>query len=736
MTLKSTETRYKPNAFNNIHIIEKRVKCDPTLEWESWLDKLSTGNLSSVFGLTRMEAKASVQIFKHLPVTAREFYADAVSLHGMACHGNSRAPFSHSFLASPTIARNFSPPGEPVDGYSMENQESTTMLIAIRSLGAWLDAPTALRRVSTPELGAELQKICRAYEIVMAKFLSMIPAHTAEDDCKLCSQLFHAGVHDATYAQIAVEKPLPLSSAVDRIPEMKAVLSRHKSAVDKAESARRAEYISKVEDATMEQLRADLASDKSSVQEYYILLKDIRAGWSLRVLAFKRARRAAGVTLCEKITNAELKVVCVASAEEASVELAKMKAAQNDTDHGLDLNKQPGSRTYHVHCLDFSHSPGEAIMKSAIKAAAQLTHLSKETVVLLVYPMHCGTQTASAHLKLTRGLEDACLKQSLDFSTEISLHFTPPASDDEAAPRDNRAQFSRARLLTSESFDDSPWKNSDVIKLYGGRVFDLPLARVKELLTRYTAKTGPLDARHSPKERATQRGMDHFPALLKQLMAGVGVKATDNVFVVDYNVMTGEKMDGMLKYQVDWQKMSPTSRTMPHISMLQLVVNDGVDDGGGGCEIVRDQIHNRLITKRLKQWELSTVAGPTEPAQAPEDIVEKPTLHLATWNGLEATIPCMAKEKFPDDSEHSASWLKQILECEGDFKRWSKEAGGPAVNEPEGHKTPVPGLGGTGPEKLLSGPDLSISPEPIDLTRSLADKVEVIEEVDFPVGDV
>ena len=55
-------------------------------------------------------------------------------------------------------------------------------------------------------------------------------------------------------------------------------------------------------------------------------------------------------------------------------------------------------------------------------------------------------------------------------------------------------------------------------------------------------------------------------------------------------------------------------------------------------------------------WNESPEAGLAEPAERAEDMVDKPTLSLATWQGLRATIPDAALSKFDPSDEFFASW--------------------------------------------------------------------------------
>lgn len=700
--------RYRPNAFNNLHLIEKKIKSDPTADWEQWLNGLTQGSLSTVYGSTRSEAKATIVLFKHMDKACRKFYATAVAQYGMV-----RGPFPHAFFSAPSVQEGYSPAGDAVIGYDMMNKQSTTLLIAQRCLSYWTEAPAGLRKNASADVSCDMQKVCRAFEITLEHYKSMLPGKHASEDAKLATAMFMTGSHDLLYLDIATDKPLPKEDAVMKIPEMSSNLKKHQADVDIIDAEKRQHYLDKVHTATFEQLKADLQADEWLIQHFFHDLKTSRFKWGDRLLTFKRQRRGKGLASADKYLSMFLKVIVSEHTSDGIVEIANMKQVQ--ADNYVDSS----GKSMYLHIVDLSHPGILTECKEMFKTAAQGCDQGLDHSTLFIYPVRYTSQDTTSYLKLVRDLEDAAIKSGFDFSQELSLHYEL----EEGHGSDNRAQFGRARLMTSSKITgNSPWMNIDALNKHGGRIQGLPLSRVKNLIIEKMPESGPYDVRPDQVERATHRGPPAFAGLVKNLINGLGMTRKDRIFCIDYNAggSAGEKGDGVFMLQQEVKNNMDI--ILPNVSLVVIIVAKTDDHK---AVTLKKNIIDRLTAKYLKAWESSSEAGPADPIDGPDSAVIKPALHLYTWNDADVVLPDVIVNKFDSSSSVAADWKTCTDTSIAQIKMWQR-ASGASTAPPPGSKTDV--------ERLLTSPDMSTEPFPLNLQRTL--ELEHVEEVDFPVIDV
>ena len=318
MTLKNTETRYKPNVFNNLHIIKRKALLIPDVSWEEWLEDISAGALRDIYGLTRSESSATLNMYKTLPEHVQAFYAGGAAVHGMV-----RGPWSHLFFSGKAIGLGYTPAGDAVSDYDMTDRESTCMLIARRSLHIWSEAPPGLRKMCTPEKLIDIQKICRTYEIYAEHFASLLPGRLAGAELETCLSMFFSGSHDDIYLALGNEKPWPIDVSV--IPDLKAALLRLATVCNNEEVEQRAELKRKVESATFEQVELDMASDMTKLRVYYANMSKVVSSWAQRVTSHKRVRREKGLAAVSAKMSESLAVITTEDCSQMSMEAAAMK---------------------------------------------------------------------------------------------------------------------------------------------------------------------------------------------------------------------------------------------------------------------------------------------------------------------------------------------------------------------------------------------------------------------------
>jgi hypothetical protein len=316
--MKTSEIRYKPNAFNNIHVIKKKVLSNPAVNWEEWVGETSAGSLREVFGLTRSESQATVNMYKHMPQNVVTYLSRMTAAHGMM-----RGPISHASLSCCCIRSGYCPSGEFVPEYDMINCDSTVMLIMKRACGYWEDAPQGLKKTANPDALSSLQKICRTFEIYLNEFMTLLPGKSVATEAQSCRDVFMTGATDARFAALADEKPTPIDVTV--IPEMKAALLRHHKEAENHEVAKRAELKQKVNEATFQQLQVDLDIDLPNLRAYFMQLNDVRASWTNRVTSYKRTRRSKGLAACQKLMKDRLCLKTTCNLGQMNLEAVRMK---------------------------------------------------------------------------------------------------------------------------------------------------------------------------------------------------------------------------------------------------------------------------------------------------------------------------------------------------------------------------------------------------------------------------
>ena len=316
--MKTSEIRYKPNAFNNIHVIKKKVLNNPAVNWEEWVGETSAGSLREVFGLTRSESQATINMYKHMPQNVVTYLSRMTASHGMM-----RGPVSHASLSCCCIRAGYCPSGELIPEYDMINNDSTVMLIMKRACGYWEDAPQGLKKTATPEYLSSLQKICRTFEIYLDEFITLLPGKSVATEAQVCRDIFMTGATDDRFTALADEKPTPIDVTV--IPEMKAALLRHHKEAENHEVAKRAELKQKVNEATFQQLEVDLEIDLPNLRAYFKQLNDVRASWTNRVTSYKRARRSKGLATCQKLMKDRLCLNTTCIISQMNLEAVRMK---------------------------------------------------------------------------------------------------------------------------------------------------------------------------------------------------------------------------------------------------------------------------------------------------------------------------------------------------------------------------------------------------------------------------
>ena len=102
--------------------------------------------------------------------------------------------------------------------------------------------------------------------------------------------------------------------------------------------------------------------------------------------------------------------------------------------------------------LAFKALPLPSILEM-IKAAGDICHQSCQNCLLIRLPTKTKAMTMTAHLNLTRKIEDALIQNSLN----PEYHMTAVFDIASLHGSDSREGVARFRLCLSENYDTSPW---------------------------------------------------------------------------------------------------------------------------------------------------------------------------------------------------------------------------------------------------------------------------------------
>ena len=341
-------------------------------------------------------------------------------------------------------------------------------------------------------------------------------------------------------------------------------------------------------------------------------------------------------------------------------------------------------------------------------------HQGPEHALLLVYPVHYPKQVMTAYFKSCRAIEDMMLKNSMEFSSEVSMHFIPPEepTPDQRADKDGRCQFAKARLSVSSKMGaDSLWLETDVLAKFGGRMDGIPLSRQRDLPGRSHSEVGPIEPRLTPQERASQRGPAAFAHIIEKFMEGLNLTRADKLLILDYNTQAGEKLEACWTLQ----KKHNVSE-IPFVSYITLFVVENINAGSMDATHLINRSQALLMSE---YWENAPEAGPSCPTKKPEDFVGKPELNLFAWSGGRAVLPDIVKNMFPDGDFHE-KWGMVVDAMTAELSALSS-----GVDSRPTEPTT---------DSLLSGPDMNHDPTPVDLEKML--NLEAVSAVEFPTADV
>lgn len=219
-------TRAKPNCFNALHQLRRRLKMGETLD--QVVGSYESGKAPKhIFGVTPAESAAVVNLVHHIPQAAQEILAKAVCEFGMV-----KGPITHAAIAAACIRVNFEPALIADDwSKSLINTSSSIEMAAVRIVADFRSSPVGLRKpVGQPEV-SRITRIARCWELVIAKLRTLIPAAAFESEKERLKELFMKRAFDDWLVGLTDECPAELD--VCKCGELAALVSKHRASIEK-----------------------------------------------------------------------------------------------------------------------------------------------------------------------------------------------------------------------------------------------------------------------------------------------------------------------------------------------------------------------------------------------------------------------------------------------------------------------------------------------------------------------
>lgn len=319
ITMKVVLTISKPNCFNHLHQVKKKLLLQGG-KIEDVLENMKSRDIQQM-GLSVMESAATLNLLAHIPGEAVAMLERCAARFGMW-----RGCFTHASLASEAWRVGYAPDAEdPGWRRDLTNRTGTLVLMANRITSDFESAPTGMRKTAGPDKVGDLQKICRVHEILKDKLKAEIPEDNFDTEWNTLHNVFMMGALDDYYKEAAVNQPVPWD--VSEIPDIRSVLERQKQALDQHALAKQQELRRVVAKATFDSLTNDVLSDVKKLEVYTKDRINIETTWSARVQSHRRARRNKGKEAVQNYMDTRMRVASIETVT-MTVEYNSFLAAQ------------------------------------------------------------------------------------------------------------------------------------------------------------------------------------------------------------------------------------------------------------------------------------------------------------------------------------------------------------------------------------------------------------------------
>lgn len=224
--MAAVATRSKPNAFNALHQLQRRLKQGDTVE--QVLKAMEGKNGLKAFGFSAGEGAAVVNLVHHIPVSCKDIFAAAVSEFGIV-----KGPLTHAALGHVCMRPGFQPELIGDDwAVAMKNTISSLNLVAERLIMDFKALPAGLRKpAGAPEV-QRMTRICRAWELVLQKFGSLVPQKLVEDELPGLNALFNKRIFDDWLFSLSEECPSTID--LTGVAEISKIIAKHQTSIEKA----------------------------------------------------------------------------------------------------------------------------------------------------------------------------------------------------------------------------------------------------------------------------------------------------------------------------------------------------------------------------------------------------------------------------------------------------------------------------------------------------------------------
>jgi ElaB/YqjD/DUF883 family membrane-anchored ribosome-binding protein len=626
-TIAAILTRARPNCWNHIHQLEKRVRLgaiaeDIRKEWEN------PKQLKQVYGIGETEAQAVCNVYNHLESNTIEIYKRAAARHGM-----HRGPITHSGLACRAIGKGWC--GVDYSSHAlaiqMTNVASTTELVARRIESDFDQAPSGMRKPIDVAKIPHLARACRGFELALGELESVIPADIFAAESPTLRKKFELGYMDDILVDALDASTTKVE--LDFIPDFRAIMSRLKETDQLRLLAKSRELRDKLYAATFDDCVHRLDSDVALLIEYFKELLQTSSSWADVDAAERRRRYQKGVVAVQGKMSTHY---CVLFSKEDCVinELNDWSQLANGVTTG------PGGSNYMLVYCNFSKPYLKDELELRVRLIGNALSQSELNACFIVLPSAYSGLKTTTLLANRRYIEDRFLAHGCDIRFEVSVHFNPS----EHHRSDARAKTLKGILAVgSRCASTSPWIGNGM----PDQINDVPLVKVKDM--QYYVSAGYSDPAHALNagERASQKGPAAMKTILQTLVGGLGLAPADKVKVFDatmeYNMELAQAV-----MQLDREFSADASKNMFLF--------------GGLANYKADQalFVSTISGKLIEEWWPQQADFSIRHLTVDRPIIPKPSLEVFSWRDNSPTLPECLEAKFDADSPYYERWCQSL----------------------------------------------------------------------------
>lgn len=323
-------TRTKPNAFNHLHQLQRKLALGESLD-KMVLQWQNPKVARAVYGMGIYESAAVLNLHKSIPSETVQYMRLAATKYGMV-----KGPLTHAAIGCKAICVGYSADvcstaWKPM----MVNTPEMVDMLVRRLVEGWVELPPGLRKSVTPDNVTAMQKVVAAFHIALHVFQTTVPADVFHTELPNIKAAFLSGAMDSQLSAAADTCPWPWD--LNDLPDFKHVIARLQTDLETKQLQRNRELREQVQQATFTQLQEELSEDCNKLTQYYDRLNQVRLHWGDTVTNYKRNRYNRGLDKVREVMTHTMAVTPVEPAgmpmEYASFKkgLSERNAAYKDT---------------------------------------------------------------------------------------------------------------------------------------------------------------------------------------------------------------------------------------------------------------------------------------------------------------------------------------------------------------------------------------------------------------------